>query len=59
MTYLVTKNCILITNTNDAIIRTKALDYCYSIPYYSKAPLNIKNKIYDLVIKMIERRITC
>ena len=56
MTYLVTENCMLVTDTNDAIIRTNTLDICYSIPSYKSAPLNVKNRIYDLMKIMIESR---
>ena len=51
MLYFVTDNCICITNEQDAIIRTKALEKCYSLPGYKDLSLDNKNKIYDRIIK--------
>ena len=55
MTYLVTDNCILITDTTAAIIREKALKECYLIPGYKQLPIEYKNIIYDRVIDRIQK----
>lgn len=54
MLYFVTDNCICITNEQDAITRTKALEKCYSLPGYKDLSLDDKNKIYDTVIKELQ-----
>ena len=54
MVYFVTENCVCITDGKSAIIRSKALKECYSIPGYKDLPLEYKNIIYDFVKARIE-----
>lgn len=38
-------------------IRSTTIVFCHTIPAYSSAPLDVKNKIYDLMRIMVERTI--
>lgn len=62
--YFVTENCMNISGIIDdkkiaqelndlAIIRSKALDICYSIPHYEELETETKNTIYDIVKKLL------
>lgn len=62
--YFVTENCVNISGVIDdvkmaqelnelAIIRSRALDICYSIPHYEELEIETKNTIYDIVKKLL------
>lgn len=63
-TYFVTENCMNISGVIDdvkmaqelnelAIIRSRALDVCYSIPHYNELETKTKNAIYDIVKNLL------
>lgn len=62
--YFVTENCINISGIIDdnkiaqelndlAIIRSRTLDICYSIPHYEELKIETKNTIYDIIKKLL------
>ena len=57
MVYFVTKNCVNVGNDKDAIIRTEALKRCYEIDGYAQLPLEVKNNIYDVIVKEVEEEL--